>query len=117
MSDFVWEKSLNADGRQAGRLHLGRVLTVVEAAALRETLMQALESCADLVLDGADVGDVDVAGLQALCAAHRAAVVKGCALRMTGLDAGPWPEVLRLSGLSRHEACPMSNDRKYCLWL
>ncbi|WP_429884686.1 STAS domain-containing protein [Geoalkalibacter halelectricus] len=117
MSEFELTQETGTDGRQLGRLALGTALTVAEAAPLRLALMKALDSCEELVLEAGGVEDVDVAGLQILCAVHRAGVAGVRRIRITGLDAGPWPEVLRICGLSRHEACPASNDRKNCLWL
>ncbi|WP_305043376.1 STAS domain-containing protein [Geoalkalibacter sp.] len=117
MSAFDYVESGEVDGRRCGRLHLGSSLTVAEAAELRLALMAALEDCAVLTLDAAEVGEVDVAGLQGLCAVHRTGVARGRQVLVTGLDVGPWPEILRLAGLRRHEACPLSNDRKNCLWL
>ncbi|WP_305046366.1 STAS domain-containing protein [Geoalkalibacter sp.] len=117
MSDFVYAESGERDGRRQGCLRLAGDLTVAEAAELRLALMAALEACEVLEIDASAVGEVDVAGLQALCAVHRGGVARQRQVRVKGLDAGPWPQVLRLAGFQRHEACPLSNDRKNCLWL
>jgi anti-anti-sigma regulatory factor len=90
-------------------------LKIEGAARLRETLLQAYEEAGDLSMDVAQVTGVDVAGLQILCAAHRAFFEAGRQLAFNR----PVPEVLRQSidetGFSRELGCTR-NRSKTCLW-
>ena len=113
MSDFVLEQT--AEGK--GRMVLPQELTVATAAALQAALTDALAQYPALILDGRAVSAVDVAGLQLLCSAHRTAVSLGKEVQIEGLDQGPWPEMVDVAGMRRHEACSLSNDRLNCLWL
>jgi anti-anti-sigma factor len=87
------------DGAAGAVLRLEPELTIYGAAALRQTLVEALShpaaasgGTAPLVLDLADVCDIDSAGVQLLMAARRHADVHGL------------PLLLRAHSASVHEA-------------
>lgn len=69
-------------------LALGPDLTIAQAAACRDTLVDALCSGpGDLSLDLSAVTDIDSAGLQLLLATRRSVRERGAALRLMGVSA------------------------------
>ena len=58
-------------------LKLDETLTIPHVARQRMALLQALEESKQVELDTGAVSEVDVAGLQLLCSAHRSAVERG----------------------------------------
>lgn len=92
-----------------GELGLQRIVK------LKEDLGVALDAAAEVQLRLVDVSEVDVAFLQLLCSAHRSAVGRDKQLRLVGPLPGPFVEVVRLAGLSRHVGCQLASDGS-CLW-
>lgn len=83
---------------------VGESLTVGCAATLRSRFLAALAEPGDLVIDVQAVRDVDVAGLQLLCAAHRSALAAGKKLVLQGVGE-VLGEALRVSGLATARGC------------
>lgn len=67
-----------------GVLVLSGDFTVAEAAALKESLAQALAACQDLAVDLSGVERVDLTFLQLLRAAHLSLAQQGKALECAG---------------------------------
>jgi len=59
------------------QIELPGALTIEAADQVRSALLAALEHGEDVLLQGGGVAEVDVAGLQLLCAAARAASARG----------------------------------------
>ena len=75
-------------------------LIISQASGLRSLLLSALEGGEPVELDGRAVVEVDVAGLQVLCAARRSAVARG--IPLTFLRGGRSPaltDAIDLAGL------------------
>lgn len=116
MSDLVLTHHTSAAGRRCAHLQLGVEATIAQAQELREALLSALSTCEELEIGLQGAESIDATCLQSLCAAHRAGVARGILVRLSGLDHGPWPKLLKDSGFARHEACAHSNARRNCLW-
>lgn len=83
---------------------VGESLTVGCSAQLRRQLLTKLAERGDLVIDVQGVREVDVAGLQLLCAAHRSALAAGKNLVLRGVGE-VLGEALRVSGLAAARGC------------
>jgi ABC-type transporter Mla MlaB component len=77
--------SFDAEQR-AGRLAVEGGLTIDRVGLVREGLLQGFAQADQLVLDLSRAGEVDVAGLQLLHAAHRYAADKGKVLLLRDGD-------------------------------
>ena len=87
-------------------VELPKELTVSSAIEVKEALLAALGGHARVEIDARAVVDVDVAGLQLLCAAHRSAVALGRSLAFTQAGRGAALEAaLSGAGLLRHQGC------------
>jgi anti-anti-sigma regulatory factor len=69
-------------------LKLGSALTLANASEIKQALLSGLHKTKALTLDAGALTDVDVAGLQVLCATHRLAVAQG---KTVGFVPGPLP--------------------------
>lgn len=116
MSDLVLTHHTSTTGRRCAHLQLGVEATIAQAQELREALLSALCESEEVEIALQGVESADVTCLQNLCAAHRASVAQGIGVRLSGLEQGPWPQLLKESGFARHEACAHSSARDNCLW-
>jgi len=64
-------------GSASSGVRLGPALTLANAGEVAETLREAMAGDGKITLDTSAVGEVDLAGLQLLCATHRAAAREG----------------------------------------
>ena len=81
------------------RVAIDGAMTVYEAAAQRDVLLEALEAAPGLEIDVSALEEVDTAGVQLLVLAQREARAAGKALRLAGQSA-PLAEVLGRYGLA-----------------
>lgn len=91
-------------------------LTVQNMGALKDTLLQALDGAEQLCLDLAGVTEVDLAGLQILCSAHRSSLQLGKHLCITTGDS----DIINMSsmeaGFQRHVGCAQDKGES-CFWV
>ena len=102
---------------EGGRTHitLRDALTIAQVAEVRGALARAVAARAHTVIDLLDLEDVDVAGLQLLCSAHRSAVEAGVPFDLTGVNAA-FREAVRAAGFLHLEGCT-DETRNRCLWM
>lgn len=82
-------------------------LTLTGAAALKTALLEALAGAPRVELDARAVAEVDAAGLQVLCAAHRSAAALGKQLVFAGGACGPVVQAAcAAGGLRGQRPCP-----------
>ena len=101
---------------KTGTLKLNGEITLLHAEELLALLNQALEATDHVVIDAGGVTDIDIAGLQLLCAAHKMAMEQNKQLAM-----GPnQPHVLasrvNQAGLARRQHCDGLKDTN-CFWM
>src|SRR5882724_5744947 len=68
----------------SARVTLGASLTLANVADAKLALAAALAGGAAVTVDASDLAEIDVAGVQLLCAAQRGAARQGRALTITG---------------------------------
>lgn len=90
----------------------GGRLTASQAGRLHRLLLEAFETGGQVELSLLDVREADLSLLQLLCAAHRTAVARGVAFRLSGLEsADPVLRLIREAGAEQGHGCPGE-----CLW-
>ena len=94
-------------------IRLSGALTIAHAEEIKRLLLVALSGTGDVLLDAAEVTDVDLAGLQLLCAAHRAALQAGRRVTLDYTRSPLLAETLLKAGYMRHAGC-MAHEN--CLW-
>lgn len=91
-------------------------LAIDAVAALRETLLDALNRHDEVSIDLTDVTRLDLACLQLLCAACGSASIRGKRLALRGADNPALARLLRDHGLGYRSNC-LRSRKDACLWL
>lgn len=90
----------------------GGRLTASQAGRLHRVLLEAFEAGGRVEVSLLNVREADLSFLQLLCAAHRTAVARGVAFRLSGLEsADPVLRLIREAGAEQGDGCPGE-----CLW-
>lgn len=98
------------------RLCLEGELTVYNAAAVRDDLLQVLGQSEEVELDLGEVTTVDLAGLQLLCAAHRLAHHRGKTLSLAPGSQTALFEARRAAGFMHNKSCRHALETD-CFWV
>lgn len=106
----------NYDSEQnSGRLVIDGDLTIGDVAALKEQIIEAFAEAEAVTIDVSAIGEVDVAGVQLLCASHRYAAKLQQQMMLTVGDNQPFLTLTREAGLSRSFSCDLGSGNM-CLW-
>ena len=95
-------------------LKLESTLTLASVSEVREKLRAALASGDPITVDAEALDEIDLAGLQLLCAAHRGAARQGQTLEVLGAGGSACPAIeqaVAALGFGRDAAC---NGRCLC---
>jgi len=113
MEEFTAHQSGDASSRV---LALSGMLTIHYAGEIKSALMEAFAGAEKLTCDLQRVSEIDLSGLQLLCAAHRMALDSGVSLTVCGLHGNAVPSVAQEAGFFRHVGC-LQDVNKTCLWV
>ena len=100
--------------QQTGVLSITGAVTVAQVGALRELFLEALGQSPQVQVDLGQVDEIDVAGVQLLCAAHRLAASSGGLLEI--IAAGERVRQLVQSAGFAHAAVCDRDRKNACLW-
>jgi len=100
--------------RQAGQLQVEGAVTVAEVAQLKELLVRMVVEAETLQVDLSRVDQVDIAGLQLFCAAHRFACTRGRGIKLSG-GGERFLALVRAAGFT-HGAWCSAREQIPCLW-
>ena len=106
---------MHPDGKQ-GTLHLSGEITLLQAQDLLALLNQALEASDHVVIDMEEITDIDMAGLQLLCAAHKSAMDLNKHLVMSPNQPDVLVSRVGQAGLACRQNCD-GLDNTNCLWM
>jgi anti-anti-sigma regulatory factor len=99
---------------QNASLRLSGSLTVQNAGELRKALLEALSTAEIVELELGDHLEIDIAGLQLLCSAHRSFLAKRRKLLLKRRPES-FQQTLAAAGLERHHGCSRY-PHDGCLW-
>lgn len=91
-------------------------MTIHFAAEMKETLLTAFNESSKLTCNIESVPEIDLAGLQLLCAAHKSFCTAGRQFEIIGLDAEAIRKTITSAGFARHVGC-MKDEASRCLWV
>lgn len=89
--------------------------TIENVVQIREALLAALGRSDCLDLDFRLMTEIDLAGLQLLCAAHQSVVASGKRLVLRGRDTERFHNIIRNAGFLRTVGCSRDTQGT-CLW-
>jgi anti-anti-sigma regulatory factor len=99
-------------GAASSSVRLGPALTLANAGEVKEALQAALAADGKITLDASAVAEADLAGLQLICAIHRAAAREGRELQVAGgADCAALVAAVGALGFGRDVGC---SDRCLC---
>jgi len=96
------------------QVSLKSALTIAYTGEVKTLLLSALSGTEDLLLDVKEITEVDIAGLQLLCAVHRGALYAGKSITLDYTKSPILARTLAQAGYIRHAGC-MANEK--CFWL
>lgn len=114
MSDLTLVHSRSADGTVLDIALAGR-LAIDTAAELLDLFREELPTAQKIRLDLSDLAEIDLNGIQLLCAACRTALVQDHSFNLTGSPAPCIQEAIGIVGLQRHTTCK-HNASMPCIW-
>ena len=116
MSGFSIQQGNGADKPDARILTVKGEMTIQNASEIRSALLEAFADVEVLSLDMAEVTEIDLTGLQLLCAAHRTATTDKKSFCISGTDNETVKSMIRDAGFDRHTGCVHDID-KTCIWV
>ena len=90
-------------------------LTIDKAAVIRDALSKVLNGAQTVTFNVGSLSEVDAAGLQILCAAHRSCEQRNVRLSLDGQRSPAFTASVSQSGFSRHAGC-IAEKPTECLW-
>jgi anti-anti-sigma regulatory factor len=90
-------------------------MTIQNAAEIRNSLLQAFSDGESLILEMDKVTEVDLAGLQLLCSAHRSSIADRKRFSVSGIYNEAIKSVILDAGFPRHSGC-VEDIEKTCVW-
>jgi anti-anti-sigma regulatory factor len=115
MSDFSIQQMNQADAPGTKIVVVSGGMTIQNAREVRNALMEAFSDGEGVCLEMGKVTEVDLAGLQLLCAAHRTSMTDKKHFSVSGIDNEAIKSVIRDAGFPRHTGCAEDID-KTCIW-
>ena len=85
--------------------NLGTSLTVANAGEIKQALLGLVHANQTVQLDASALTEVDVAGLQLLCATHRFATAQGKAVDWARGDRAGWKQAAATAGFVGGRGC------------
>lgn len=113
MSDLAFEIQQTAKGT-VSVVRLEGELTIQDAVALRDTLMEAFEAADGVRVNTEMVEAIDLSCLQLLCSAHRTALALNKSFFIEAC-AAPVVKASEDAGFARHTGCSI-DIRQSCIW-
>ncbi|MBT0662676.1 STAS domain-containing protein [Geobacter pelophilus] len=97
-------------------VHLSGSMTIHYAVEIKDALLTAFNDSSKLTCNLTQVSDIDLAGLQLLCATHKSSCASGRKFEVVGLERDDFVKVVECAGFSRHIGC-MQNEANRCIWV
>jgi anti-anti-sigma regulatory factor len=103
-----------SDGNQV--VTLSGSLTIDRAVELRSTLLEALDSRDEVLLDLGGAGEIDLSFLQILCSAHKTSLIRHKRFALEGKRPEVLERIVKEAGFRRQAGCKL-DKQKCCLWI
>lgn len=96
-------------------VHLAGRMTIHHAGEVRDALLAACNESTGLTCNLEQVSELDLAGLQLLCATHKSCCSAGKEMAIAGLEREELQEAIKSAGFVRHIGC-MKDEKTRCFW-
>ena len=103
-----------ADALPPSTIRITGEVTILTVDALQKKLLSAFEISKNVIIDISGVTELDLAGMQLLCSAHRSSYSHGMEFHVVGHNRLIL-EMAAASGHLRHKGCEQ-DSKNTCLW-
>lgn len=114
MEELYIEFEAAVDATLPSTVRIKGAATILTVAALQKGLLSVFETTRNLVIDISAVTDLDLAGMQLLCSAHRSSYSHGMDFNVVGYNRHIL-EMATASGHLRHKGCE-HDSKNTCIW-
>ena len=90
--------------------------TIENVDALKKLLIEMMDQTDNLMINIADISEIDVTFLQLLCSAHKTMISKNKNLTISESCSESLRKTINNSGYSQHKGCGLDKTDS-CLWL
>ena len=97
-------------------LSINGSVTIENVDALRKVLIDLMDQTDSLMINIADISEVDVTFLQLLCSAHKTMISRNRTLTISERCPESFRKTINNSGYSQHKGCRLDKTAS-CLWL
>jgi anti-anti-sigma regulatory factor len=111
MADFKIEHS---DKKKI--LTINGSVTIKNVGALKKVLIDMIDQTDNLIINIAEISDVDITFLQLLCSAHKTLLRNNKSLTISESCPESFRKTINKSGYSQHKGCGLDKNNS-CLWL
>ena len=116
MDEMTIERSQDQGAHGRRTLKLAGSVTIGQAAGLREALLESLALDNELQVDVSGITQIDLTGLQLLCAAHQSAETSGKRFGVSSCGNEVFGKVAADAGFQRHVGCACDTTSS-CIWV
>jgi len=103
-----------AEATSPSTIRITGAVTILTVAALQKGLLSAFETTRNVIIDISGVKELDLAGMQLLCSAHRSSYAHGMEFNVVGHNQLVW-QMATASGHLRHKGCEQ-DCKNTCMW-
>jgi len=115
VTEFSMQKINQGNSPGPATIAIGGEMTILNAAEIRTNIMEVISGGNDLHLDLKGVTDVDLTGLQLICAAHISAIKLRKRLDVDFSLNEPLKKIIHDAGFLRHIGCSIDISNT-CVW-
>ncbi len=114
MEESVIKFEESADPSLPSTIKITGEVTILTVDALQKELLSAFEITKNVIIDISGVTELDLAGMQLLCSAHRSSYAHGMEFNVMGHNQLIW-QMATASGHLRHKGCEQ-DSKNTCIW-
>ena len=116
MDELKLERAQDPGTRGKQVLKVSGGVTISDASGFHEALVEALDGASELQVDLSAMTEIDLTGLQLLCAAHQSAVSVGKWFHITDGGNMTFRDIAEGAGFRRQTGC--ARDTAFsCIWV
>jgi len=116
MDDMTMERWQDPGAPSKQGLKVCGSLTVAQAAEFKKALLETLGTATELQVDLSGITEIDLTGLQLLCAAHQSAQASGMVFSVNDGGNRAYLDTIVGSGFRRSAGCARGNAGR-CVWV
>ena len=115
MKECTIHEVATADHPECRKVIISGPMTILYGLEIKDALAKALAGGESLLLDMQEVTEIDLVGLQAICATHLSSMARGKSLTVIRSNNPAIQTVAETAGFVRHAGCKQDTGHT-CVW-